>query len=120
MTRLLVIDDDAGVAFALERFARSSGSEIRVVSCAEEGLALLARETFDLVLLDLGLPGMSGEEALPLLARRGLPVVVISAHASADTAARCRAAGAAHVLAKPFALAELRRVIQSVLAAPAA
>ena len=118
--RLLAVDDDAGVAFALERFARSSGSEIRVVSCAEEGLALLARETFDLVLLDLGLPGMSGEEALPLLARRGLSVVVISAHASAETAARCRDAGAIAVLAKPFSIAELRGVIQGVLGTPAA
>jgi len=119
MSRLLVIDDDAGVAFALERFLASSGFSVHVTSHAEDGLALLARERFDLVLLDLRLPGLGGEAALAALRSRepSLPVIVMTAHGTAETRSALLAAGASDFLSKPFELSTLRRTIARLLVA---
>jgi DNA-binding response OmpR family regulator len=121
MSRLLVIDDDAGVAFALERSLTASGFDVRVSSDAEEGLALAARERFDLVLLDLRLPGLGGEAALAALRSRdaGLPVIVMTAHGTAETRRALLAAGASDFLPKPFELSTIKRAIGQLLGAPA-
>jgi DNA-binding NtrC family response regulator len=122
VSRILVVDDDAAVAFALERFLGAEGHSVAVRASAEEGLAAVRHERFDLVLLDLRLPGMSGQTALGELrkAHPALPVVVLTAHGSAETAMDALAAGAFDHLTKPVELAELRRVLTRALApAPA-
>jgi DNA-binding NtrC family response regulator len=117
MSKVLVVDDDAGVSFALERFLKQEGHETVVAPDAERGLALVKERAFDLILLDLRLPGMSGQQALPEL-RKHAPVIVLTAHGSAETAMDALAAGALDHLTKPVELAELRRVVSRALAPP--
>ena len=122
MSRVLVIDDDAAVAFALERFLREAGHEVKVAPTAERGLELARREPPELVVLDLRLPAMQGSTALVELRRQrpALPVIVVTAHGSAETAMDALAAGAFDHLTKPFDLAELRLAVERALArAPA-
>jgi DNA-binding response OmpR family regulator len=116
--RLLVVDDDAGVAFALDRFLGSRGFDVRLAATAERALGLIAAEAFDLVVLDLRLPGMSGHEALDELRRRspGTPVIVVTAHGDRRTEEATLAAGAFAHLPKPFASDELLAAIRGALA----
>ena len=72
----------------------------------------------DLVLLDLMLPGLSGEEVLPKL--RGIPVIVMSAKASVDSKVELLLGGAADYVTKPFSLRELSARIVAALRSPAA
>jgi len=115
MSRVLVVDDDAAVSFALERFLKGAGHEVVLAPDAERGISLAKDRAFDLVLLDLRLPGMSGQAALPELSKHA-PVVVLTAHGSAETAMDALAAGAFDHLTKPVELAELRRVVERALA----
>jgi DNA-binding NtrC family response regulator len=84
---------------------------------AEKGLDLLRREQIDLVLTDLKLPGMSGLEFLQSAKRLNgsLPVVVMTAYGSVETAVEAMKAGASDYVLKPFALAEMRLVVQKEL-----
>ena len=118
MSRVLVIDDDAAVAFALERFLSEAGHEVKLAPTAERGLELARREAPDLVLLDLRLPAMQGAAALVELKRirPSLAVVVVTAHGSAETAMDALAAGAFDHLTKPFDLVELRATVERALA----
>src|SRR5579871_2747630 len=109
MSKVLVVDDDAAVAFALERFLEGEGHTVGIAPTAERGLAKAEDEEWDLVLLDLRLPGMQGQEALVRLRKKrpSLPVVVLTAHGSAETAMDALAQGAFDHLTKPVELAEL-------------
>jgi len=84
---------------------------------AEKGLDLLRREQIDLVLTDLKLPGLSGLEFLQATKRLNgaLPVVVMTAYGSVETAVEAMKAGASDYVLKPFALAEMRLVVQKEL-----
>jgi DNA-binding NtrC family response regulator len=117
VSRVLVIDDDAAVAFALERFLREAGHAVEVAPTAERGLELARRNVPELVLLDLRLPAMQGAAALAELRRDHpeLPIIVVTAHGSAETAMDALAAGAFDHLTKPFDLAELRRAVERAL-----
>ena len=84
---------------------------------AEKGLDLLRREQIDLVLTDLKLPGLGGLEFLQAAKRLNgaLPVVVMTAYGSVETAVEAMKAGASDYVLKPFALAEMRLVVQKEL-----
>src|SRR5690348_11905157 len=84
---------------------------------AEKGLDMLRREQIDLVLTDLKLPGLSGLEFLQAAKRlnAALPVVVMTAYGSVETAVEAMKAGASDYVLKPFALAEMRLVVQKEL-----
>jgi len=84
---------------------------------AEKGLDLLRREQIDLVLTDLKLPGLGGLEFLQAAKRlnAALPVVVMTAYGSVETAVEAMKAGASDYVLKPFALAEMRLVVQKEL-----
>lgn len=115
--RVLYIEDNPSNAELATRAVQGSpGTSLVIASRGEEGLALLTAEPFDLVLLDLHLPDLSGEEILEHIRADAhlatLPVVVISADASPDVIARVLAAGAVDYLTKPINIAQLLRVIE--------
>ncbi|HUY30287.1 MAG TPA: response regulator transcription factor [Acidimicrobiales bacterium] len=109
--RILVVEDDERIASFLVKGLRAEGYAAIVVGNGEdaEHLLGLAVEPFDLVLLDLGLPGVSGEDVLRNLRRRdaALPVVILTARAEVGEKVRGLDLGANDYVTKPFAFEEL-------------
>ena len=105
MKTIAVIDDDIHIGNALEELLRQEGYAVLRAYSGTEALLLLERQRPDLVLLDLMMPGLSGEEVLPRLA--GIPVIVLSAKADPDHKAELLLGGAADYVTKPFSFKEL-------------
>lgn len=105
MKRILIIDDDEHIGnFEQELLEREGYAVLRAYS-GTEALLLLKRTCPDLVLLDLMLPGLSGEALLPEL--DGIPVIVVSAKAGVEDKTALLLGGAADYLTKPFDAREL-------------
>lgn len=105
MKRILIIDDDEHIGnFEQELLKREGYAVLRAYS-GTEALLLLKRTRPDLVLLDLMLPGLSGETLLPEL--DGIPVIVVSAKAGVEDKTALLLGGAADYLTKPFDAREL-------------
>ena len=105
MQTILIIDDAAAIGdLEQEVLARAGYAVLRAYS-GTEALLLLRSSRPDLILLDLMLPGLSGEEVLPQI--RGIPVIVVSARASVQDKVALLLGGAADYLTKPFDTKEL-------------
>ena len=115
MTTIAVIEDDLPIGNLLEEVLEQQGYAVRRAYSGTEALYLLERETPDLALLDLMLPGLPGEEVLPHL--QGIPVIVLSARAGLEDKVTLLLDGAADYLTKPFEIPELLARIQVQLRA---
>lgn len=105
MTTIAVIEDDTYIGGLLEETLAQEGYHILRAYSGTEALLLLEKKRPDLILLDLMLPGLSGEELLPHL--KGIPVIVLSAKAGIDDKVQLLTEGAADYLTKPFDIREL-------------
>lgn len=105
MVQIAVIEDDLSIGDLLEEALRAEGYLVLRAYSGTEARYLLAQHTPDLVLLDLMLPGLTGEELLPLIGN--IPVIVVSAKVGVDDKVNALLAGAADYVTKPFALREL-------------
>ena len=114
MAAILVVEDEPTTRVLLCTLLGNS-HDCRPVRTAEEGLELLAAQTFDVTITDVHLPGMSGEEFLraALELRPGLPVIVITG-GDADSE-KFIEAGAFGYLLKPFRLAEVTEMVERAL-----
>ena len=117
MPTILIIEDEAKMRRLLELNLGEDGFKTLSAPDAETGLKLLASEQIDLVLTDLKLPGRSGLELLQAAKRQNaaLPVVVMTAFGSVETAVDAMKAGATDYVLKPFSLAEMRMVVRKEL-----
>jgi two-component system, NtrC family, nitrogen regulation response regulator NtrX len=105
MARILIIDDEPAIRTTLASILEDEGHKAILCESGEEGLAQYAREEFDLILLDLWLPGIDGITVLERLRKAGAPpVIVISGHGSIDSAVRATRLGAWDFLEKPLSL----------------
>src|SRR2546425_4440772 len=104
-SRVLVIDDETAIRESLKMTLEYEGYEFVGAATGQEGLALAERETPDLVILDVKMPGMDGIEVLDRLRamNEALPVVVISGHGTISTAVEATKKGAFDFIEKPFA-----------------
>jgi two-component system response regulator AtoC len=111
---VMIIDDEAGLASAIETFLRRQGAEVRSFGTAEAGLAALGELAPDVALVDLQLPGMDGLTALSAIQRERpeTVVIVMTAHTSVETAVAAMKQGAFDYVAKPLDLEELWLVIR--------
>ncbi len=120
---VLSIEDNTANSRVLERIFRT-WSDVALIAAgnAEDGLALAATRRPDLILLDLHLPGISGEEAFRRLradpTTASIPIVVLSADATAGTVRRLLARGASAYLTKPLDLSSLYQVLEDVAHLP--
>lgn len=105
MKRILIIDDDIHIGNMLEETLGKAGYQVSRAYSGTEALLVLAGRKPDLVLLDLMLPGLGGEEVLPEIS--GIPVIVISAKAGAEDKTALLLGGAADYVTKPFDMREL-------------
>jgi DNA-binding NtrC family response regulator len=115
--RVLIADDDAASRRLLEVRLRALGCEVATAVDGREALAAVQQEPPALLMLDLQMPRMDGMEVLRTLRRDGidLPVVVITAHGSIETAVEAMKEGAADFLPKPFDPKHLEIVVRKVL-----
>ncbi|MCU0932922.1 MAG: sigma-54 dependent transcriptional regulator [Thiobacillaceae bacterium] len=115
--RILLIDDEAIALANLSHVLKREGYAVTACKDGAEGLAALRRGDFDLVLTDLRMPGVDGMEVLREARQThpDVPVIMITGHASLDSAVEAMKAGAYHYIAKPFRLAEAREVVRGAL-----
>ena len=106
MNRILVVDDDEAIAWALSRALAGAGREIAVAASAEEALDQAKGTPFDLVFLDIRLPGQDGLAIMQALRAltKGAPIVVMTGHGTLQTAVKAVEEGAFDYLSKPFDL----------------
>ncbi len=109
MTRILIAEDEARIASFLEKGFRANGFSTNVAADGEEAIQLAQAEEFDLVILDLGLPGMDGLEVLRELRQedRRLPIVILTARDTVGDTVAGLEGGADDYIAKPFRFDEL-------------
>jgi DNA-binding NtrC family response regulator len=117
MPTILIIEDEAKLRRLLELNLGDDGFKTLSAGDAETGLNLLGSEPVHLVLTDLKLPGMSGIEFLQAAKRQNaaLPIVVMTAFGSVETAVEAMKAGASDYVLKPFSLAEILIVVRKEL-----
>lgn len=117
MPAILIVEDEAKMRRLLELNLGEDGFTTLSAEDAETGLKLLRENPIDLVLTDLKLPGMNGLEFLQTIKRQNaaLPVVVMTAFGSVETAVDAMKAGASDYVLKPFSLSEMRIVIHKEL-----
>ena len=117
--RLLIVDDEEASRYGIRRALESFGYEIAEADSAEAARALMTNAKFDLLLLDVNLPGISGLEFLAQLQTgvqdpTELPlVIIITAHGSERMAVQAVKSGAYDYISKPFELDDLRLVIKN-------
>jgi len=116
---VLIVEDEPKMRRLLELQLADEGFATHAAADAESGLGILQREKVDLVLTDFRLPGMSGVEFLQAVKRANalLPVVIMTAYGSVESAVEAMKLGASDYVLKPFALAELVLVIRKELEA---
>lgn len=107
---IMVIDDDIHIGNMLEEALSSDGYKVSRAYSGTEALMLLSLQKPDLILLDLMLPGFSGEELLPKIA--GIPVIIVSAKIDIDNKVDLLLSGAADYITKPFDIKELKARIK--------
>ncbi|MFO0333423.1 MAG: sigma-54-dependent transcriptional regulator [Pseudomonadota bacterium] len=117
IARVLLVEDSPSQAAVYAAYLPATEYRAEVVGSAEEALECFDSTDPHAVVLDLGLPGMQGLELLPELLRRrpGLPCIVITDHASAETVASVLKAGAFDVLTKPFGASRLLATLRNAL-----
>ncbi len=117
MSRLLLIEDDELVGTMIRMNLEAEGHEIEWSRDGAEGLRLGLGHRFDLILLDISLPGMDGLQILRDLRKHdvGTPVLMITARSDVDSKVRALDAGADDYLPKPFELAELLARVRALV-----
>jgi two-component system nitrogen regulation response regulator NtrX len=114
---ILVVDDEAGVRGSLVGILGDEGYAVEAVESGEAGLTALENRRYDLLLLDVWLPGMDGLEVLARVRTLDpeVPVVVISGHGSIETAVKAVRMGAQDFVEKPLALEKTLLVVKNAL-----
>ncbi len=117
MIRVLVVEDEPGIAFALEADLQTEGYDVTVTGRGDEAVRLANSEAFDLILLDVMLPGKDGFDVCRELRRAGLaaPIILLTARTHEAEKVMGLELGADDYVTKPFSPRELRARIKAVL-----
>jgi two-component system OmpR family response regulator len=115
--RILIAEDDPVLADGLSRSLRGTGNAVDVVGAGDDADSALAAQPYDLVILDLGLPRVSGLEVLRRLRARRVatPVLILTAADSVEQRVQGLDLGADDYMAKPFALSELEARVRALV-----
>ncbi|RJP26179.1 MAG: response regulator [Candidatus Abyssobacteria bacterium SURF_5] len=117
---ILVVDDEKNIRTTLRQALESAGYRVETAVSGEDALAKLAESSFDLLFLDIKLPGIDGLEVLRRLRAEGkrLPVIIITAYGTIESAVDAMKMGAVDYLRKPFAPDQIRDMASTVLSRP--
>lgn len=116
---LLIIDDEKNIREGLGANFELEGYTVKLAENGEEGLKLISKGDIDLVITDLRMPGISGEEVLRRVTTEtpGIPVIVLTGHGSIDAAVDAMRNGAYDFLTKPLNLDQLSMIVKRALEA---
>jgi CheY-like chemotaxis protein len=119
--KVLFVDDDAMNRRVVRDMMRVAGAAFEEAADGQAGLDMIEQESFDIILMDLRMPGMDGLTAIGHIrsrtdAKARLPIIVVTADTSADIRERCLAAGADDLLMKPVAMKPLFRMMGALMA----
>ena len=114
MPKLLIVDDEPGILYSLRASLETDQTTVLTAPTAKLGLAAVAREKPDAVLLDLRLPDMSGLDAFDRVREKDprLPVIIMTAHGNTDTAIEATKRGAFEYLLKPVDLHQVEELVR--------
>lgn len=116
---LLIVDDEPAIRQSLSSILADEGYDVHSAASGEDGLALLAAQPFDAILLDIWLPGIDGLEVLERIQQRPAaerpPVVMISGHGNIETAVRATKLGAFDFLEKPLTLEKVLITVKNAV-----
>jgi nitrogen regulation protein NR(I) len=117
--KILLVEDDSAIVATLRRVLAEEGHEVTVEKTGDAGLSRAKADGFDLVVTDLKLPGLSGLELVRELhiARPRLPILMMTAHGTTETAIEATQSGAYDYLLKPFEMPELLKLVEQSIAA---
>ncbi len=115
--KILLIEDDSSTASALQKVLNGEGYDAEVASRGDDGLERAQREAFDLVITDLRLPGVGGLDLVKQLhaAKPKLPIILMTAHGTTETAIEATKQGAYEYLLKPFEADELLDLVAAAV-----
>lgn len=115
--RVLIVDDESGIRESLGSILQDEGYEVGTAASAEEALPQIPGGAFDVVLLDVWLPGMDGLEALDRIQKepRAPAVIIISGHGTIETAVRATKLGAFDFIEKPLSLEKIIVLVRNAV-----
>jgi CheY-like chemotaxis protein/anti-sigma regulatory factor (Ser/Thr protein kinase) len=121
MPRILLVDDEKAVKWALQEALTDAGYEVETATSGEEGLLKAREQAFDLVVTDLRMPGISGLDMIREMkkSRPDLRAIICSAYGSMESVVEAMRLGVNDFLVKPFKIAELKKSIADLLGPPA-
>jgi two-component system response regulator (stage 0 sporulation protein F) len=111
--KILIVDDEIWVRELLEEFLALQGYQITLAQNGEDALKQIEQDSFDVVLLDIKMPGMGGLETLARIKalNNGIGVIMLSAFGDFDTVQKSLEMGADHFIEKPFDLDRLSNIL---------
>jgi len=116
LVRLLLVEDDNDLGDATQHHLRRTGIEVDWIKDGRQANKILKRERYDVICLDLGLPGTSGLDVLRALRSRGdlTPILILTAHGAVEDRVNALDIGADDYLLKPFDLRELKARLRAL------
>jgi len=115
--RILVVDDEELVRWTFDAALSDEGYQVTLAETGEAALEFFNKKKFDLILLDIKLPGINGDEVLAKV-REDDPnalVIMVTAHGGVESAVQCMKIGAFHYLQKPFDIDEVKHLVKQAL-----
>lgn len=116
LSRILIVDDDQELRQSLQEILIEAGYSVAIARDGEEALECIREENYDLLLLDMIMPGLSGMETLLILHRKypQLKIIMVSAFSTVDNAVEAMRHGATDFLTKPFKINDLLTTVRRV------
>jgi DNA-binding NtrC family response regulator len=117
MAKILIIDDDQQICKTLSEILREEGHDVKYALTPDEGLRLISEEEFQVALVDLVMPHMSGIDVLSFIkrAKPEVQVIMITAFGTIENAVEAMKRGASDYISKPFKINEIQTSIHRVL-----
>ncbi|MEW9124779.1 MAG: response regulator [Thermotaleaceae bacterium] len=115
--KILIVDDEKNIRLTLKHCLSEQGYQIDMAVNGEEALSKLSELTFDLVLLDIKMPGLTGMQVLEKLRHKGnkVDVIMMTAYGTIEKAVEAMKLGAIDFISKPFTPDEIRMIVKDVL-----
>lgn len=115
--KILIVDDEKNIRMTLKHCLVEQNHEIDIAVNGDEGLHKLQEEKFDLILLDIKMPGLTGMEVLKEIRQKGnnVDVIMMTAYGTIERAVGAMKLGAIDFISKPFTPDEIRKVVKEVL-----